>query len=180
MSTMLLIIVILVVVAVVAAVTFVSRSRGQSNNAREEFGPEFERVAQERGSEKEAERELRARREQVENQIRPLSDDGQRRYKEEWEMVERTFVDNPVLALDQANRVVTDILTERNFPTESRQEAADAIGVMHSKVVEDFRDAQRIHADTAHLGKEGSIEDESIEEMRRGIQKYRSVYERLV
>ena len=180
MSTMLLIIVILVVVAAVAAVAIISRSRGQSNNAREEFGPEFERVAQERGSEKEAERELRARREQVETQIRPLTDEGRRRYKEEWEMVERTFVDNPVLALDQANRVVTDILTERNFPTESRQKTAEAVGVIHSKVVEDFRDAQRIHADTAHLGGEGSIEDESVEEMRRGIQKYRSVYERLV
>ncbi len=176
MGTILLIVVLLAALAA-AFFAFVHYRRG---SAREEFGPEFERVARERGSKKEAERELRARRDQVENQIRPLSDEGRRRYKEEWEMVERTFVDNPVLALDQANRVVTDILTERNFPTESRQKAADAVGVIHSKVVEDFRDAQRIHADTARLGKERSVEDESMEEMRRGIQKYRSVYERLV
>ncbi len=95
-------------------------------------------------------------------------------------MVERTFVDNPLLALDQANRVVTDILTERNFPTESPQKATEAVGVMHSIVVEDFRDAQRIHTETARLGEEESLEDQSMEKMRQGIQKYRSVYERLV
>lgn len=95
-------------------------------------------------------------------------------------MVERTFVDNPLLALDQADRVVTDILAERNFPTESRQEAAEAVGVTHSEVVEDFRDAQRIHGDITRSGEQGRTEDESMEEMRRAIQKYRSVYERLV
>ena len=95
-------------------------------------------------------------------------------------MVERTFVDNPLLALDQADRVVTDILAERTFLTESRQEAAEAVGVTHSKVVEDFREAQRIHEETTRLEGEERTEDESMEEMRRAIQKYRSVYERLV
>lgn len=177
MSTILLIIIAL---AVVAAVAFFFISRFRSNNAREEFGPEFERVVRERGAEKEAERELRTRREKVESRIRPLSEDGRRRYREEWERVERTFVDNPLLALDQADRVVTDILTERNFPTESRQEATQAVGVTYSKVVEDFRDAQRIHADATHSGEGESIEDGRLQEMRRAIQKYRLVYERLI
>ncbi len=177
MGTVLLMVVLLAVVVAVAFFAFAHYRRG---NAREEFGPEFERVARERGSEREAEQELRARREKVESRIRPLSDDGRRRYRDEWEMVERTFVDNPHLALDQADRVVTDILAERNFPTESRQEAADAVGVTHSKVVEDFRDAQRIHADITGSGEQGLTEDESLDHMRRAIQKYRSVYERLV
>ncbi len=177
MGTVLLIVGLLAVVVAVAFFAFAHYRRG---NAREEFGPEFERVARERGSEKEAEQELRARREKVESRIRPLSEDGRRRYREEWEMVERTFVDNPHLALDQADRVVTDILAERNFPTESRQEAAEAVGVTHSRVVEDFREAQRIHADATHSGEGQRTEDESMEGMRRAIQKYRSVYERLV
>ena len=174
------IVLIMVLLAVVVAVAYFALTHYRRGSAREEFGPEFERAARERGSEKEAERELRARRERVESRIRPLSDDGRRRYRQEWEMVERTFVDNPLLALDQADRVVTDILAERNFLTESRQEAAEAVGVVHSKVVEDFRDAQRIHAETTSSAEQGSAEDGSMEEMRRAIQKYRSVYERLV
>jgi hypothetical protein len=174
MGTVLLVVILLAVVAAVAFFAFAHYRRG---NAREEFGPEFERLARDRGSEKEAEQELRARREKVESRIRPLSEDGRRRYREEWEMVERTFVDNPLLALDQADRVVTDLLAERNFPTGSRQEAAEAVGVTYSEVVEDFRDAQRIHADVTRSGEPTA--DESMEEMRRAIQKYRSVYERL-
>lgn len=76
--------------------------------------------------------------------------------------------------------MVTDILAERNFPTESRREAAEAVGVTHSKVVEDFRVAQRIHAEATRAGEQGRTDDEGMEEMRRAIQKYRSVYERLV
>ena len=171
---------IMVLLAVVAAVAYFAFTHYRRGSAREEFGPEFERVARERGSEKEAERELRARREKVESRVRPLSDDGRQRYREEWELVERTFVDNPLLALDQADRVVTDILAERNFPTESRQDAAEAVGVVHSKVVEDFRDAQRIHAEATRYAEQERTEDKSMDEMRRAIQKYRSVYERLV
>ena len=178
MNTILLIVVVLAVVAAVAAVAFFSVTRYQQRNTREEFGPEFERLARERGSEKEAERELRARREKVESQIRPLSDDGRRHYREEWERVERTFVDNPPLALEQADRVVADILSERNFPTESRQEATEAVGATHPKVVEDFRDAQRMRVSVTS-SEEGNI-DEGLEQMRQAIQKYRSVYERLI
>jgi hypothetical protein len=176
MNTVLLVVIIVVVVAAIAALVFFFLSRRRRESARQEFGPEYERVAQERGSEREAERELRERQEEVESRIQPLSDESRRRYEEEWEGVEKTFVDNPALALDQADRVVADILAERNFPTETRQEAAEAVGVTRSDVVEDFRDAQRTHAEATRSGEGG----EDLEEMRRAIQKYRSVYERLI
>jgi FtsZ-interacting cell division protein ZipA len=175
MNTILVVVIVVVVVAVIAALVFFFVSRRRRQSVRQEFGPEYERVAQERGSEKEAERELRERREEVESRIRPLSDESRRRYEEEWQGVEKTFVDNPVLALDQADRVVADILAERNFPTESRREAAEAVAVTHSDAVEDFRDAQRTHADATRSG-----EGEDLEKMRRAIQKYRSVYERQI
>ncbi len=175
MNTILLVVIVVVGVAVIAALAFFYVPRRRRESARQEFGPEYERVAQERGSEKEAEQELRERREEVESRIRPLSDESRRHYEEAWEGVEKTFVDNPDLALDQADRVVADILAERNFPTETRQEAAEAVGVTHSDVVEDFRDAQRTHADATRSG-----EGEDLEEMRQAIQNYRSVYERLI
>jgi hypothetical protein len=172
MSTILLLVTILIVLALAATLAgfFISRQRKRS--ARREFGSEFQRIARERGSEKEAERELRKRQQEVERRIRPLSDDSRKHYSEEWDQVERAFVDDPGLALEQADRVVTDILAERNFPTESHSEAASAVGVTHSEVVENYREAQKTRTDASRAGAD-------LQEMRRAIQKYRSVYERL-
>src|SRR5215207_5022796 len=161
MSNTTLLIVVLVAVAMVAVllVAFFAyrrrRQRSQQERARQEYGPEYERLVEERGSEREAERELRERRERVEGEVRPLSEESLRGYEERWQRVE-------------------EILVERNFPTDSRQEATEGIGVMHPGVVEDFREAQR-----TYRGATGSEGGADLEEMRLAIQKYRSVYERL-
>ena len=184
MSNMTLVVIVLLAVAVLAALLvafFVFRRRqGQRDQqerqerARQEYGPEYERLVEERGSEREAERELRERRERVEGEVRPLSEESLRGYEERWQRVERTFVDDPNSSLDEADRVVEEILVERNFPTDSRQSATEGIGVMHPGVVEDFREAQRTYRGAT--GSEGGVD---LEEMRLAIQKYRSVYERL-
>ena len=177
--TLVIIVVVAVVIVVAALVAFfVSRRRRtqqeRQERAREAYGPEYERTVQERGSEREAEKELRERRERLEGEVRPLSEESRKRYDERWQGVERTFVDDPWASLEEADRVVADILAERNFPTDSRQEASRGVGVMHPQVVEDFREAQRVHRDAT--GSEGEAD---LEEMRRAIQMYRSVYERL-
>ena len=177
--TLVIIVVVAVVIVVAALVAFfVSRRRRtqqeRQERAREAYGPEYERTVQERGSERKAEKELRERRERLEGEVRPLSEESRKRYDERWQGVERTFVDDPWASLEEADRVVADILAERNFPTDSRQEASRGVGVMHPQVVEDFREAQRVHRDAT--GSEGEAD---LEEMRRAIQMYRSVYERL-
>ena len=172
--TLLVIVLIVIAVIVVALVAFFVYRRRRLARTREEYGSEYERVVEERGSEREAEKELRERRERVESEIQPLSEEGQRRYEEQWQQVERTFVDDPAASLDDADRVVAEILTERNFPTDSRREASEGVGVMYSGVVEDFREAQQIHQDATRSQGEADLD-----EMRQAIQKYRSVYERL-
>jgi hypothetical protein len=180
-SNVTLVIIIVVAVAIIAALVafFVSRGRRvqqeRQERAREQFGPEYERTVQERGSERQAEKELRERRERLEDEVQPLSEESRKRYEERWLGVERIFVEDPWASLEEADRVVADILAERNFPTDSRQEASRGVGVMHPQVVEDFREAQRVHRDAT--GSEGEAE---LEEMRRAIQMYRSVFERLM
>ena len=169
-----LVVIVLVVLAALGAFFILRRQRQQS--ARQEFGPEYERTVQERGSARQAERELRERRGRLEREVQPLSDESNQRYRQRWdEEVERTFVDNPTASLEAADRVVTEILHERNFPTDSRGEAAKGVGVMHPDVVEDFREAQSIRAEAI-----GPQEGGDSEKMRQAIQKYRSVYERLI
>lgn len=188
-GTLITIIIIAVVVVLVASLSFTfagrkrRRQRERQEEARQEYGPEYERAVEERGSEKKAEGELRERREKLEGEIQPLSEESRRTYAEQWEKVERAFVDDPAGALDDADRLVAEILAERNFPTDSREEASKSLGVMHSDLVEDFREAQGVHQEAvgssqrddaaAHTG------GEELEKMRQAIQGYRSVYQRL-
>ncbi len=191
-TTLIIIIVVAVVVILLLAIFFAmrrrqaQRSEEQRERTREEFGSEYERAAQERGSEEEAERELRQRRGRVERQVEPLSDESRQRYGERWEEVERVFVDNPERSIELADRTVSDILEERNFvadPAQSEDETERSLAVMHPDVADDYREARRIRADiVARAGgiSGGGSEEETTEELRQTIRKYRAVYQRLV
>ena len=50
---------------------------------------------EERGSEEDAERELRERRGRVEQRVEPLSEESRGRFEEQWGEVERVFAENP-------------------------------------------------------------------------------------
>jgi FtsZ-interacting cell division protein ZipA len=191
-TTLIVIIVVVVVVVLLLALYFVSRRRAaqrseeQRERSREEFGSEYERMAQERGSEEEAERELRERRGRVERRIEPLSEESRGRYEEQWKEVERVFVDNPERSIELADRAVSDILSERNFVSDAGQsdeETERGLAAMHPEVADDYREARRIRADVVarSAGRaEQDPDEESTEELRQAIRKYRAVYERLM
>jgi FtsZ-interacting cell division protein ZipA len=191
-TALIIIIVVAVVVVVLLAIFFAmrrrraQRSEEQRERTREEFGSEYERATQERGSEEEAERELRRRRGRVERQVKPLSSESRQRYKESWEEVERVFVDNPERSIELADRTVSDILEERTFvadPAQSEEETERSLAVMHPDVADDYREARRIRADVvARAGgtREGDPEEDTTEELRQTIRRYRLVYQRLV
>jgi FtsZ-interacting cell division protein ZipA len=188
-TTLIIIIVVAVVVILLLALYFAARRRRaqrseqQRERTREEFGSEYDRTAQERGSEEEAERELRERRGQVERQVEPLSEESRGRYEERWSEVEQVFVENPGRSIELADRVVMEILEERNFvsdPSQSDEETERSLAVMHPDVADDYREARRIRADVVGTTSEGSSEEETTEELRQVIRKYRVVYQRLV
>ena len=184
-----LVIVAVVIIVILLVVFFISRrrraQRGEEQRARtrEEFGSEYEREAQERGSEEEAERELRERRGQVERQVEPLSEESRGRYEERWGEVERVFVENPGRSIELADRTVVEILEERNFvsdPSQSDEETERSLAVMHPDVADDYREARRIRADVvAGRFSEGSASEETTEELRQAIRRYRAVYQRI-
>ena len=193
MDTMTLIVIVGVAIAVsLLALFFASRRRAarrseeQRERSREEFGSEYERMAQERGSEEEAERELRQRRGRVERRVEPLSEESRGRYEEQWGEVERVFVDNPERSIEIADRTVSDILDERNFVSDvgqSDEETEQSLAAMHPEIAEDYREARRIRADVVARSAGRDEEDsneESTEELRQAVRKYRAVYERLV
>jgi hypothetical protein len=192
-DTTILIVIAVVVIAVSLLALFLAsrrraarRSEEQRERSREEFGSEYERMAQARGSEEEAERELRERRGRVERRVEPLSEESRGRYEEQWGEVERVFVDNPEKSIEMADRTVSDILDERNFVSDvgqSDEETEQSLAAMHPEIADDYREARRIRADVVARSAGRAEEDsneESTEESRQAVRKYRAVYERLV
>lgn len=186
------IIVVVVVVILLLAIFFaVRRSRAkrqeeQRERSREEFGSEYERTAQEKGSEEEADKELRRRRGSVERSVEPLSDERREHFEGQWGEVERVFVDNPERSIEMADRTVSDILHERRFVTDSSQsdeETERNLAAMHPDVADDYREARRIRADVVARSGRSSDEDageQSTEDLRQAIRRYRAVYGRLM
>jgi type II secretory pathway pseudopilin PulG len=191
-KALIVIIVVVVIVVVLLALYFASRRRAaqrseeQRERSREEFGSEYERMTQERGSEEEAERELRERRGRVERRVEPLSEESRGRYEEQWGEVERVFVDNPERCIEMADRIVSDILNERNFVSDAGQsdeETEQGLAAMHPDIADDYREARRIRAEVVARSAGRAEEDsneESTEDLRQAIRKYRAVYQRLV
>ena len=182
-------IIIVAVVVLILAILLVLRRRRERRieerreRTREEFGEEYERVTQERGSEKEAERELRQRRGRVERQVEPLSEESRQRYEERWGELERAFVDNPERSIELADRTILDVLEERNFiadPAQEDRETEQGLTAMYPEVADDYREARRLRARVVGGAAVGDDSNEETEEMRQALRRYRSVYERLV
>ena len=215
MNTTLLVIIIVAVVVVIAVVALFFILRGGSEDqddeqrneqeredrrerARQEFGPEYERTARERGSEDRAAEELHDRRERVQSETEPLSDESRRRYEERWEEVEHVFVDNPDRSIEMADRTVSDILEERNFVSDASQddeETEKRLAVAYPDVADDYREARKLRAGVVGRtsggrsadseGQENSegdnrSDDEDTENLRQALRKYRAVYKKLI
>src|ERR1700736_5106000 len=104
MNTTLIVTIIAIVVIAAVAAAFVVRTAQRRTGLRRQFGPEYERTVQDRGSRREAEQELLNRQNRVERMdIRPLEPAARDRYRDSWGQVQERFVDTPEDALSDAD-----------------------------------------------------------------------------
>ncbi|NKQ55362.1 hypothetical protein HFP15_20970 [Amycolatopsis sp. K13G38] len=167
-STAILIVVIAAVVLIAAAlVVRYQRHR----HLRERFGPEYDRAVQDNSSRLKAERELaeRERRHDKLN-IRPLSEDAREHYLRQWSLIQQRFVDHPGEAMSDADRVLTNLMAERGYPTEGYEQQLADLSVEHARTLEHYRTAR----ETLH----GSTSD--TEAYRQALVNYRAVFEDLL
>src|SRR5215471_11796334 len=119
MSTVTIVIAVLVVLALIAvglALTTGLRHR-RSRQLRSRFGPEYERVVEATGDRGQAERSLEQRVERRRGlQIRELSRVDRDQYAGEWRAVQTHFVDDPRAAVDEADALISRVMTERGYP----------------------------------------------------------------
>jgi len=168
------VIVAIAVVLVLLAAVFVARQR-RSQQLREGFGPEYERVLAERGDQRAAEAELAERRERRDSfEIRELEPSLRADYLERWRWTQRRFVDEPTVAAGEADRLVTEVMHDRGYPVDEKfeQRAAD-VSVDHPLVVENYRAAHAISL-RAERGQA------STEDLRQAVVHFRALFDELL
>jgi hypothetical protein len=174
MSTGTTIGVIVAALVVLAAVAVLLKIFLQRKRLRAKFGPEYERVMRRTDNRMEAERELVAReQEHAKLELRPLSPVSRESYARHWTRVQEQFVDAPTTAVGQADRLVTDLMAERGYPTEGYEEQASMLSVDHAQALDHYREARAI-TERQDRG------EATTEELRVAMVHYRSLFEDLL
>lgn len=168
-----IIVLLLVAVGVIAYATMRTRGTG-SRRLKERFGPEYDRVVEGREDRSEGERELRRRLERHEQlEIRDLTAEQRERYTNQWGDVQRRFVDHPQDAIGEADRLITQVMRDRGYPTEHFDQKIEDLSVDHAEAINSYRQAHEVADRHERTGV-------STDELRLAMQHYRSVFEDLV
>jgi hypothetical protein len=168
MSTGAIIGIVIVVIVVLAAVVVAS---GELRRARlrRQFGPEYDRLAQQLGSRKKADAELAARQRRVEALgIHELSPEQQASYSGDWTAVQERFVDTPAEAVAAAGTLIWDVMRDRGYPADDRYASMDALSVYHAGALEGYRQTLDLR-----------IEAATTEQLREAMIRYRELFEEL-
>jgi hypothetical protein len=148
--------------------------RQRTKRLQEKFGPEYERTIHEIGDKRQAEHELEARLDHVKSlEIRPLSAEEIDRYTSEWRATQAEFVDEPLAALQKADRIIREVMKEKGYPVEDFEQRVADISVDYPELVTDYRGLHLIAV------KEDD-EEVSTEEMRQAMVHGRALFENLV
>ena len=171
MSTGAVVGIIIVVIVVAALVAVAVRAQGSLRRAtlHRQFGPEYDRLVEERGSRKKAEAELAERQRRVEALgIHELTPEQQASYSGDWTAVQERFVDAPAEAVAAANTLIWDVMRDRGYPADDRNASMDALSVHHARSLEGYRQALKLRTESA-----------STEQLREAMIRYRSLFEDL-
>jgi hypothetical protein len=146
----------------------------KTTSLRSHFGPEYERALQEHGDRAKAESELERRQRQREKlSIRPLPPMEREEYLRAWREDQARFVDDPRGAVEQADRMIVEIMKKRGYPVSNFERRVEDISVDHPHVVENYLAASEIMG--LHRRGEAGTED-----LRRAMVYYRALFNELL
>lgn len=166
--------VVIVGILVVLGVVWLSIQLNRSRGLRKHFGPEYDRLVEERGSKRRAEAELGQREKRVNRlTLRPLPRDLSVRYAQKWNDQQARFVDEPEVAVREADRLVGEVMNERGYPVGDFEQRAADISVDHPRVVENYRAAH----DITLRQQNGQA---STEDLRNAMIYYRDLFRELL
>ena len=170
--TIIVAVVILLVIGGLLGMAFARRQR--TKRLQERFGLEYDRTVNEVGDRRRAEDELEARLEHVKAlEIRPLSAEEAERFTKEWQLAQAEFVDQPLASVQQANRLIKEVMNARGYPVDDFEQRAADISVDYPDLVIDYRELRAIAT-------KGEEEEVTTEEMRQAMVHARALFQDLV
>jgi hypothetical protein len=172
-NVLIAIVAIIIVLAIVAAIV-VSRRKQRSVHLRQNFGPEYDRALQQHGNAAKAEAVLAEREARVHKlSIRELPPTERAAYADQWAAVQRRFVDDPSMAVNEAASLVDVVMNARGYPMGDFDQRADDISVNYPGLVQNYRSAREI---VVHHG----TGQATTEDLRRAMVYYRSLFDELL
>ncbi|NGY63000.1 hypothetical protein G7043_29170 [Lentzea sp. NEAU-D13] len=170
MSTGAIIGLVVAVLVVLVVLVFVLRPAMQRKKLRDRFGPEYDHAVERNDSRTAAEKELAEREHRhSEFDLKPLSATAQDSYRRHWANVQAKFVDSPESAIADADRLVTDLMAERGYPTEGYEAQLSVLSVEHARTLEHYRKAHDI-------SERQEIGEASTEDLRTAMVHYRELF----
>jgi hypothetical protein len=173
-STGVIILLIVAAAIIVAALAFMVVRKRRSQQLRERFGPEYDRVVNREGDARKAERVLAFRQQRWEEfKVRSLSPTDRSSFRYRWNDVQSRFVDDPKGAASMAEGLVTDVMQARGYPIADFDQQTADISVDHPIVVQNYRAAHDIAL--RHGRGQASTED-----LRNAMVHYRVLFQELL
>ena len=164
--------IVLLAVAVALAGAALAIARIRSESLRQRFGPEYDRVVEQKGDRRHAEAARRDRAEQRDAlEIRELTPEAHARCVEQWAAVQARFVDDPRGTLADAAELVTRVMNERGYPVDESDDYSNYVSVDYPDFVAGYRTAQAVRI---------GVETATIDDQRQAIQNYRSLFDELL
>jgi len=176
MNTHTLIPILIAAAGVIAAVlvALVAIRLLRRNKLRRKFGTEFEYTMEKVGNPRAVAEILVEREKRVKKlDIRELVQDEKERYFNEWTEIQAGFVDNPAKSIEEANRLITEVMIARGFPVADFEQRAADLSVMYPDFVTNYRQANAILLKSRGNGT-------ATEELRQAVVHYRSLFEELL
>ncbi len=168
------IVAIIVAIVVIAAVVIMLMAAARRRRLQQRFGPEYDRLVDERDSKRKAEAELSERERRVQGlDIRPLAPSARAEYANRWAGLQERFVDQPAEAVAASQVLVVAVMTERGYPAEHRDQVLADLSVEHAKTLGHYRAAEQI-SQAAAAG------TASTEDLRQAMIHYRALFRELL
>ncbi|GAB6900476.1 hypothetical protein [Kineosporia succinea] len=142
---------------------------------KDRFGPEYERYLAGSDNRAKAERKLAAiadRRDKL--QVRELGNEEKARFGTRWSAAQARFVDEPPVAVDEAEALITAVMKERGYPVDDFSTRSDMVMVDHAEIVQHYRSAHESHERHRSSGQLDT------EDLRQAFMHYRKLFHALV
>jgi hypothetical protein len=171
-----LLIVVLVALGVIvlAGLIYWGITNRRRSRLRQRFGPEYDRMVEQRGARRGVESELAAREKRRKRlDIRPLEPEARDEFARRWRDTQARFVDEPGPAVAEADGLVQEVMRERGYPVDEFSQREADLSVDHPTVLEHYRAAHGISL--ARSQGQATTED-----LRQAMVHYRTLFEELL